>query len=924
MPDTVTSKWTLDTSQFDTSLKRSTELTTASGRQIELSAKKAAEAQALAAKLGADTVSSQTLRIISARNTEKTAAADFAKAQALNKAGYLGEEGGANLAAAALQRLTAAKLKAAEASRVAGEAAKKESLTFREHIEGLSIGGSLGESLKAVGETLAVAELANKIREAVAASLEFGEAMQRAREKTGLELSTLSTLHYAAALTGGDFDGMTAAVAKMDKTISAATEGNKTAQAFLKGLGLDAKELAGRSDGAEVAFRKFASTLANTESPIRRVELATGLLGKTGAAQIPTLIQLGANWDTFRQKAADAGVLLDGKTAEQLEAMQQRLKDLQQHILGAGLAFTSGFIPSFNQMLGVISGGKSQMDLMNDWGQRLAKTFAFVAEVVYSAASAVEFLFAAGEGGPLTNAGRTDIAAAKELQRQAQQFHDIAFAKPGPAPTPIVARQEGDKAGGFEGVGDLSGAAAAAQRKANAEAIKQMDDAHRAWEAAEDRSKGDEVAYWAARISGLDKGAKTYQAVLAEALKHSQEAIIALNRENSAAITSFTKSYMEEFNKTGGSLTPELDKTNENKQGQNALAYIQSLRASIDGQKANADAIAKASIQMQVATGNMTKLGAAQALAALHAQEYADALDKLDDAEAMANGMAPGMARTAQLNNIQTQRNALNTSYGIQSQQDQLATGGRDSSALVGATDALNDFTDATRDSGKMMRDFVDHALSSFNAEAVKGLTGQRTSFGKMGEGLARDVTGMALKKGEGTLLSMLGSGGKKDGSSEANALWVRMSGTGASGLPKIPGTTDSMGSASGMGSFLSKTFGGGGDGSDSGSGTGGFFSTVASALIPGFADGVMDFGGGMAMVGEYGPELVNLPHGSSVIPNRALGGDTHNWNMNVDARGATDAAEVRRQVMAAAPHIAAAAVKAVGEQRMRRPSRRA
>lgn len=39
------------------------------------------------------------------------------------------------------------------------------------------------------------------------------------------------------------------------------------------------------------------------------------------------------------------------------------------------------------------------------------------------------------------------------------------------------------------------------------------------------------------------------------------------------------------------------------------------------------------------------------------------------------------------------------------------------------------------------------------------------------------------------------------------------------------------------------------------------------------FANGVTNFGGGMAMVGERGPELVRLPGGSDVIPNHQLGG---------------------------------------------------
>lgn len=41
---------------------------------------------------------------------------------------------------------------------------------------------------------------------------------------------------------------------------------------------------------------------------------------------------------------------------------------------------------------------------------------------------------------------------------------------------------------------------------------------------------------------------------------------------------------------------------------------------------------------------------------------------------------------------------------------------------------------------------------------------------------------------------------------------------------------------------------------------------------IPGFASGVTNFSGGLAVVGEQGPELVNLPSGSSVIPNNKIG----------------------------------------------------
>lgn len=52
---------------------------------------------------------------------------------------------------------------------------------------------------------------------------------------------------------------------------------------------------------------------------------------------------------------------------------------------------------------------------------------------------------------------------------------------------------------------------------------------------------------------------------------------------------------------------------------------------------------------------------------------------------------------------------------------------------------------------------------------------------------------------------------------------------------------------------------------------------SIGGALgsIPGFASGVNNFRGGLAVVGEDGPELVRLPRGSDVIPNSRLRGGT-------------------------------------------------
>jgi len=57
---------------------------------------------------------------------------------------------------------------------------------------------------------------------------------------------------------------------------------------------------------------------------------------------------------------------------------------------------------------------------------------------------------------------------------------------------------------------------------------------------------------------------------------------------------------------------------------------------------------------------------------------------------------------------------------------------------------------------------------------------------------------------------------------------------------------------------------------------------SIIQNAIPKFAVGTQNFRGGVAMVGERGPELVNLPKGSGVIPNDKLGSITGGQSVHI------------------------------------------
>lgn len=91
---------------------------------------------------------------------------------------------------------------------------------------------------------------------------------------------------------------------------------------------------------------------------------------------------------------------------------------------------------------------------------------------------------------------------------------------------------------------------------------------------------------------------------------------------------------------------------------------------------------------------------------------------------------------------------------------------------------------------------------------------------------------------------------------------------------------------------------------------------------VPAFANGTNFAPGGMALVGERGPEIVNLPRGSQVIPNEALGGSrvqivpSPYFTAIVDGR-------VQSGLQTATPLLIGASVAETGARAARSQSRR-
>lgn len=407
-----------------------------------------------------------------------------------------------------------------------------------------------------------------------------------------------------------------------------------------------------------------------------------------------------------------------------------------------------------------------------------------------------------------------------------------------------------------------------------------------------DMTLAQEGQFWVQRMEQSKRGSLSYIAALEEANK----TIARMRQQNMHDQAEFDKNSSAAY-----ALNPLDREPVSGEQGREATAYLRSLNEQISLGKQNSYALAEASTQMDEAAGKMTKLDEATRMASLHTQEYAAYQKDLQRTlDAIANDPA--------LTDLQKAQAAADLNKGAV-----LASGQRDIQVLTDQKNiaaqqigpamhtALDQMVSDWRDMATSIARVMGQAVSGLNDNIVKAMTGQKTSFGATFKQAGQGLLKTGLQKGEGMLLGAFGLGGlkKADGSTEASALWVRMTSA-------INGGGASTGA---LGGLLSKIPG---------------MQFIQPFFQGHFAGGGDVLGGYPAMVGEKGPEMFVPRSAGRIVPNHQLSGSaqaTHTYM--IDARGATDPAAIHAAVARALPHAVAASTQAQHQMHQRKPQGR-
>jgi hypothetical protein len=259
-------------------------------------------------------------------------------------------------------------------------------------VSAVALGTAIGTSVVA-GLSAAMAGVKNAVGLAFE-GLDRIDALDEAASKIGITYNALQDLKFAAEMTGGSFEGMVSAIAKMQANISSGS-----ATEALQKLGLSAEYL--KQLAPEKQFAEINQRLSEIKNTGEKIDLTKGLYGK-GGVELLNVINSGKDGLTemSRQVELFGGHLTDAQRSmatmaqediEKLQAGWGYIKD--QIAVGVAPALT-GITESIVKMAEK-SGGLSQV--FEGMAGKLVEVAAFSADFLQSQTMIYQVMKAIGD-----------------------------------------------------------------------------------------------------------------------------------------------------------------------------------------------------------------------------------------------------------------------------------------------------------------------------------------------------------------------------------------------------------------------------------------------------------------------------------------------------------------------------------------------
>jgi hypothetical protein len=732
---------------------------------------------------------------------------------------------------------------------------KLQSTTASMNKSAIAIGTAIGHFLSE-----GIEGIAHFVEGTVTASVELAHLS----EKTGLSAKAIGGLRVAAAESGVDMDRLGKTITKVAGIQFDAASGSKDAAAEMKFFGITAK------DTADNALDKLIKGFNSLPPSFDRAGLAVKIFGeRLGTDFLLIADQAKGGLSGLEQQAADLGVQLDEKTLKSAEQFEVSMGIVRLQMQAVGEQIAGEVIPILNDFVKALADPQINAEFKSIASIAI-ESFATVIEWAGKAELAIAGIARHGAavnfGAALGDQGELEKENARIKERLAL-IKSVADQAAGPDPLkklfvlgttdPFVTQKTGQLTVPLDQEQKILQQRLAINEKFLSQGVEDAKQAAAA-KAAADKAAADAAEADAKKTKDATAAQQAaYKALMAQ-LNANRHTVADHSKEIAAAALRFK----ELFESVQGGLDGPLEaaQAHANKQLDEFahLAEVGKVSAHdlADANDAVAESLARISDSIQ-----------AQAAGPLQEEnfQYSEQVRLLKDAKLSADDEAEALKRLTREHekNVDSIKRELDPLGAfIADQQFELD--------LLGQTNAQRVVSNQLRDIERGMTEEQAKAFEKENAAKIESIKqnellieSQRKQIAAMDDMRSsfEDIF-VSVADGQESLLK-----GLKDFADAFVKELLRMAAAQASAA--LFGEQGTIGGGS-IGGWFSKMFslfsGNSISGSSSASSSSGLLG-AGLGVVGGFASGTDFAPGGLAWVGEKGPELVRLPRGAQVYP---------------------------------------------------------
>lgn len=171
------------------------------------------------------------------------------------------------------------------------------------------------------------------------------DELNKAAQKVGVSVESLSALNYAGALSDVSFESLTTGLKKLSVNAADAAKGTGEARDAFNAMGISVKDGSGAMKTADALLGEIADKFASYEDGVNKTALAVKLFGRAGADLIPLLNAGRRGLGDMRAEAEAFGVIVGGDAAKAAEAFNDNLTRIGTIAKGFGVAIANDVIP---------------------------------------------------------------------------------------------------------------------------------------------------------------------------------------------------------------------------------------------------------------------------------------------------------------------------------------------------------------------------------------------------------------------------------------------------------------------------------------------------------------------------------------------------------------------------------------------------